>query len=710
MGSMHTGLEEPGMFGNLEGLAEFMGERARGEVGIIVTGGIAPNPAGRGVVFAGKMDTMADANMHRVVTDSVHDAGTGTKIVAQILHTGRYGYHWSTVSASSVKSPIGWSKPTMLNTKGVEETIDDFARCTAFAKEAGYDGVEIMGSEGYFINQFIAERVNNQRNDAYGGSYENRMRLPTEIVRRCREAVGRDFIIVYRLSMLDLVKGGSSWEEIVELAQRIEAAGATIINTGIGWHEARIPTIGPMVPRGAFTWVTQKLKGAVSVPLCTTNRINMPETAEDILASGHADMVSIARPLLADPFFVKKAAEGRRDEINTCIGCNQACLDHVFQKKRVSCLVNPRACFETTLKINRLGASDKKLRVAVVGAGPAGLSCATTAARRGHEVTLLDRATQLGGQFNMAKVVPGKEEFYETIRYFTKQLEITGVNVRLGEEATAAALKDFDAVVVATGVTPRDIKIPKSATSKVNVLSYIDVLKHNAPVGKSVALVGAGGIGFDIADFLTHGVHEGDSVRPYSVTDSRAPDTKVDAGKVAEFMREWGVDQTLEARAGLLDEADVAPVHSVRKVYLLQRNTGKPGDNLGKTTGWIHRTTMKKRAVDTLNGCKYVEINDEGFVIEQNGKKTTLPVDTVVICAGQEPLRELEAQLKGNAAQKVFMIGGAFEAGELDAKRAIDQGTRLGAVIETANSGEVFDAPVGLDYHLLKVARKYMKA
>jgi len=511
MGSMHTGLEEPeSLFDHsLHELADFYRARARGGVGLIVTGGIAPNNAGRTLFMAAKMTKKSESEQHKEVTKAVHEEGG--RIAMQILHTGRYGYHFNSVSASAIKSPISWFKPKALSDKEVRGTIDDFVRSAELAKEAGYDGVEIMGSEGYLINQFLVQKTN-KRTDEWGGSYENRMRFPVEIVRRVREAVGKDFIIIYRLSMLDLVDDGSSWQEVVELAHRIEKAGASIINTGIGWHEARVPTIATMVPRGAFSWVTKKMKqeGGLTIPLCTTNRINAPETAEGILRDGSADMVSMARPFLADPDFVNKAMAGKADEINTCIGCNQACLDHVFTSKRASCLVNPIAGYESSLKIVPLSStsssSSSKKRIAVVGGGPAGLACATTAARRGHDVTLFEKEGDIGGQFNMAKQVPGKEEFYETIRYFRRMLSLTNVNVKLNTVATAETLKEFDAVVLATGVLPRQVNIPQkgSGSGKVKILSYVDVLKHRAQVGNKVAVIGAGGIGYDVSDFLTH--------------------------------------------------------------------------------------------------------------------------------------------------------------------------------------------------------------
>lgn len=615
----------------------------------------------------------------------------------QILHTGRYGYHYSSVSASPLKSPIGWATPKELSHHDVLGTIDDFVKCAELAKSVGYDGVEIMGSEGYLINQFIAAKTN-KRTDQWGGSYENRIRFPTEIVRRVRKAVGKDFIIIYRLSMLDLVDEGSSFQEIVELAQKVEACGASIINTGIGWHEARVPTIATMVPRGAFAWVTKKLKGHVNIPLCTTNRINSPAVAESILSDGSADMVSMARPLLADPYFVVKAQEGREEEINTCIACNQACLDHVFQMKRASCLVNPRACYETTLKIEPV-AVGKKMKIAVIGAGPSGLACSTTAAQRGHDVTLFEKDSVIGGQFNMAKLVPGKEEFFETLRYFSKQIELTGVKLRLNTMATAADLKDFDAVVVCSGVTPRHISIPRKG-DRVNLVSYVDVLKHGAKVGQRVAVVGAGGIGFDVSDFLTH---PHDPTHP--VTPAQGLAETVDPVAVSQFLASWGVDTELRA-GGLLSKEEYKKGISTlpkpnRKVYLLQRKEGKLGSGLGKTTGWIHRTTLKHRAVEEMDGCKYIEINDTGLVIERNGKQSTLEVDTVVICAGQEPMCDLLAPAKA-LGKKVYIVGGAFEAGELDAKRAIDQGTRLAAAIENTKSGEVLDAPVSLIHRIAK--------
>jgi 2,4-dienoyl-CoA reductase (NADPH2) len=632
-----------------------------------------------------------------VVTQAVHEHGG--VIAMQILHTGRYGYHFNAVSASAIKSPISFTTPTALSSKDVLGTIADFVKCAALAKEAGYDGVEVMGSEGYLINQFICKKTN-KRSDEWGGSYQNRYRLPVEIVKGIRKACGKDFIIIYRLSMLDLIKDGSSWEEIAELALKIQEAGASIINTGIGWHEARIPTIATMVPRAAFTWVTKTLKenmkGQLTVPLVTTNRINTPAVAEEVLASGCADMVSMARPFLADPYFVKKAREGRSDEINTCIGCNQACLDNAFLYKRASCLVNPIAGYEKTLVIKPVEPSLKK-NIAVIGAGPAGLAFATTAARRGHVVTLIEKDSEIGGQLNMAKKVPGKEEFYETLRYFRKQLDLHGVNVKLNTVATPESLKGYDAVVVATGVVPRDVKLPVKS-NKVKIVSYLDVLRNNVPVGKSVAVIGAGGIGFDVSDFLTHAQTHAHT-QTHKNPDGSLAD-RVDPGAINEFLESWGIDKQNKA-GGLHKPDELEYSHSDRKIYLCQRKAGKLGAGLGKTTGWIHRTTMKKRGVVELDGCKYEAVNDEGFVIERKGKKQTLDVDTIVICAGQEPMRQIyEALTKDtpgapppNPKQTVFMLGGALEALELDAKRAIDQATRLAAVVETAKTGDVFNVP-----------------
>ncbi len=651
MGSMHTGLEEkPGGF---ERMAAYFAERARGGVGLMVTGGIAPNEEGGVYGGAAKLTTAQEADQHRIVTQAVHEAGG--KICLQILHAGRYAYSKNQVAPSAIQAPINPFKPRELDEAGIEKQIADFVTCSALAQSAGYDGVEIMGSEGYFINQFLAAHTNH-RTDRWGGSYENRMRLPVEIVRRVREAVGPQFIIIFRLSMLDLVEGGSSWEEIVQLAKAIEQAGATIINTGIGWHEARIPTIATKVPRAAFSKVTAKLRGSVGIPLITTNRINTPEIAEQILSEGDADMVSMARPFLADPEFVNKAAAGRADEINTCIGCNQACLDHTFGGKLTSCLVNPRACHETEL--NYIPTRHSK-KIAVIGAGPAGLAAATVAAERGHQVTLFDSASEIGGQFNIAKRVPGKEEFFETLRYFGRKLQTTGVEVRLN---TRVAVQDllgagYDDVILATGIAPRTPAIPGIDNPK--VLSYLDVILQRKPVGASVAVIGAGGIGFDVSEFL---VHQGVS-------------TSLDR---TAFWKEWGIDTRLEARGGVVG---ITPhVHApARQVFLLQRKASKVGDGLGKTTGWIHRTGLKNKQVQMLNSVDYLKIDDAGLHIRiGEGEEKLLPVDNIVICAGQDPLRELYDGLV-EAGQAVHLIGGADVAAELDAKRAIDQGSRLAA-------------------------------
>jgi 2,4-dienoyl-CoA reductase (NADPH2) len=653
MGSMHTGLEDRAR--DFPRLAAYLAERARGGVGLIVTGGFAPNVEGWLAPFGSRLATRRAARAHRIVTGAVH--AEGGKIALQILHAGRYGYSPLAVAPSRLRSPITPFTPRALSAAGVERQIRAFVRCAALAREAGYDGVEVMGSEGYLVNQFLVTRTN-RRDDAWGGSWANRMRLPVEIVGRTREAVGRDFIIVYRLSMLDLVPDGSSWDEVVELAQAIERAGATLLNTGIGWHEARVPTIATSVPRAAFAWVTGKLKGRVGIPLCTTNRINSPDVAERILAEGSADMVSMARPLLADPEFVRKAEQGRADEINTCIACNQACLDHVFQRKTASCLVNPRACHETELEVRPAA---RRKRVAVVGAGPAGLACATVLARRGHDVELFEAAPEIGGQFNMAKRIPGKEEFRETLRYFGRALEVARVRLRLGRRVTAEELVagGFDEVVLATGVVPRDPRIP--GQDHPMVLSYVDVLLHARPVGPRVAVVGAGGIGFDVAAFLVH-------------------DPAAAGDPLAAWMREWGVADP-ERRRGGLDEPRPAP--PARRVHLLQRKAGRLGASLGKTTGWIHRASLKARQVETIGGVRYERIDDRGLTIsfgEKREKPRLLEVDNVVICAGQEPLRELAAPLEARGV-RVHLVGGADVAAELDAKRAIEQASRLAAAM-----------------------------
>ena len=650
MGSMHVGLEEAK--DGFARMAAFYAERAAGGVGLIVTGGIAPNDRARPMPGGARMTTEEEAAKHRVVTQAVHDAGG--KIAMQILHFGRYAYHPELVAPSALQAPINPFRPNPLSTEEVHQTIDDFVRCAALAQSAGYDGVEIMGSEGYLLNEFIAARTNH-RDDEWGGSYENRIRFPVEIVRRTRARVGQNFIIIYRLSMLDLVEGGSTLEEVVQLAQAVEAAGATIINTGIGWHEARIPTIATKVPRGAFAWVTRKLMGKVGIPLVATNRINTPDVAEQLLADGFCDMVSMARPFLADPLFIQKAAQGKADEINTCIGCNQACLDHTFGGKITSCLVNPRACHETLLNIIP---SATRGRVAVVGAGPAGLAFATTAAQRGFEVTLFDSASEIGGQFNIAKQVPGKEEFFETLRFFGRQIELTGVKLALNHRVTAQELTagGYAHVVLATGVSPRTPDI--EGINHPKVVGYLDVLRDKCAVGKTVALIGAGGIGFDVAEYLLHS----------GTSPSQDP---------AKFFAEWGVDTSYATRGGL------TPEHiekSPRKVYLLQRKAKKVGDGLGKTTGWIHRTSLKNRQVEMLAGVTYRKIDDAGLHITVGDREMVIPADTVVVCAGQEPQRALQAELVA-AGCAVHLIGGADVAAELDAKRAIKQGTELAVAL-----------------------------
>ena len=650
MGSMHVGLEEAK--DGFARMAAFYAERAKGGVGLIVTGGIAPNDRARPMPGGARMTTQAEADKHKVVTQAVHDAGG--KIAMQILHFGRYAYHPDLVAPSALKAPINMFRPHALTGEEIEQTIEDYVNAAFLAQSAGYDGVEIMGSEGYLINEFIATQTN-QREDAWGGSYENRIAFPIEIVRRTRGKVGPNFIIIFRLSMLDLVEGGSTHEEVLQLAQALEAAGVSILNTGIGWHEARIPTIATKVPRAAFAWVTQKLKGKVGIPVVATNRINTPEIAEQILADGMADMVSMARPFLADAEFVNKAALGKADEINTCIACNQACLDHTFGGKLTSCLVNPRACNET-LMIETPAPSRE--RIAVVGAGPAGLAFATTAARRGFDVTLFDGASEIGGQFNVAKQVPGKEEFHETLRYFGRQIELTGVSLKLNKRVSAKDLTaaGFKQVVLATGVSPRVPEIEGIGHHK--VVGYLDVLRDKCQVGTTVALIGAGGIGFDTAEYLLH-----TGISP-----------SLDKTK---FFAEWGVDTQYRSRGGL--QAAVIE-KSPRKLFLLQRKTGKVGEGLGKTTGWIHRTSLKNRHVEMLNGVSYRKIDDEGLHITVDDKDMLIPADTVVLCAGQNPQRELQAELL-DAGCSVHLIGGADQAVELDAKRAIKQGTELALAI-----------------------------
>ncbi|MEQ6888650.1 NADPH-dependent 2,4-dienoyl-CoA reductase [Halomonas sp. CS7] len=645
MGSMHTNLEEaPGGF---ERLAAFYAERAREGVGLIVTGGIAP--LAEGAVFQGaatleRPDQLAD---HRRVVEGVHEAGG--RICLQILHAGRYAYTPELVAPSPIQSPITPFMPRELTSDEVEARIEAYVRCAMLARQAGYDGVEVMGSEGYLINQFICPRTN-QRDDAWGGNLENRLRFPVEIVRRIREAVGEDFLLIFRLSMIDLVEEGSSREEVLALGRAIEAAGADLINTGIGWHEARVPTIVTSVPRAAFTEVTRRMREELSVPLITTNRINMPEVAERVLAEGHADMVSMARPFLADPAWVSKAAAGRDDEINTCIACNQACLDQVFLGRLTSCLVNPRACHETELIVTP---TERPRRVAVVGGGPAGLAAAVTAAERGHAVTLFERAGELGGQFNHARRIPGKEEFDETLRYYRTMLDKHGVEVRLGVEAGVEDLRAFDAVVLATGVRPRRLALP--GIDHAMVMSYPQAITHPERVGARVAIIGAGGIGFDVAELLTH-------AGPLSLD-------------VATWCDEWGVDLAMAERGGLKAPR---PPSTPRRVFLLQRRASRPGKGLGKTTGWVHRASLAHRGVEMIADCEYLGIDDEGLALRVAGEPRRLEVDTVVVCAGQEPVRELLQPLRA-AGVAVHVIGGADEAAELDARRAIAQGTRLAA-------------------------------
>jgi 2,4-dienoyl-CoA reductase (NADPH2) len=650
MGSMHTGLED--RFYNYGKLAAFYRERARGGAGLIVTGGISPNRQGWLLPFGGTLNFLGDVPNHRRVTRAVHEEGG--KIVLQILHAGRYGYQPFVVSASSVKSPISKFRPKALDAAGIEATIAAYARCAKLAKMAGYDGVEVMGSEGYLLNQFLCARTN-KRTDEWGGPIENRMRLAVEVVRRIRAATGPDFILMYRHSVLDLVDGGNTWDEVVAVAKALEAAGVTILNTGYGWHEARVPTIVTSVPRAAFAEVAGRLHKEVGIPVVASNRINMPDDAEALLAQDSADLVSMARPFLADPDWVAKAAGGRADEINTCIACNQACLDHTFSNKRASCLVNPRACHETELVFRKTA---RPRRIAVVGAGPAGLSAATVAAERGHRVTLFDALDRIGGQFNVAMRVPGKEEFAETIRYFGRKIELLGVDLRLGQRVSREELlaQGYDDIVVATGITTRKPKIEGIDHPK--VLSYLDVLREGRPVGRRVAIIGAGGIGFDMGEFLVH-----DAKVPLPVPK-------------AHWMGEWGVDPSSSTPGGL-----VAPVkpHPPREVWLLQRKSTRPGAGLGKTSGWVHRATLVRNGVQMLAGVQYERIDDAGLHISVGGERRLLEVDNVVVCAGQESLAELMPPEPVQGGPRFYKIGGAALAAELDAKRAIREGAELAA-------------------------------
>ena len=650
MGSMHTGLEEEK--DGYDRMAAYFAERAKGGVGLIVTGGIAPNRAGWVGPFSSRLSNKRTADKHKKITEAVHQ--NDGKICMQILHSGRYGYHPLSVAPSGIKSPISPFKPWELSKRGIKRTINDFVNCAELAKYAGYDGVEIMGSEGYLINQFIVKKTN-KRSDGYGGNYENRIKFPLEIIKAVRKAVGEHFIIIYRLSMLDLVEDGSSWEEVVHLAKEVEKAGATIINTGIGWHEARIPTIATMVPRGAFSWVTKKMMGEVNIPLITTNRINTPELAEKILSDGHADMISMARPFLADPYFVQKAQEDKADEINTCIACNQACLDHVFKRKIASCMVNPRACHETELVYDPTSSAKN---IAVVGAGPAGLAYSCVSAERGHKVTLFDASDQIGGQFNIAKQIPGKEEFYETLRYFSKRLQNANVQLKLNTRVSAEDLKEFDHVILSTGIKPRKLTI--EGINHPKVLSYLDVLKDKKDVGEKVAIIGAGGIGFDVAEFLTH---KGEST----------------ALNVGAFLEEWGIDHSLDSRGGI---EGVQPVvaESPRKIFLMQRKSTKVGAKLGKTTGWVHRLSLKSKNVSMINAVEYNKIDDKGLHYTRKGEQHVLEVDHIIVCAGQLSNNELYQPLV-DMGLKVDLIGGADLALELDAKHAINQGSRLAAAV-----------------------------
>ena len=652
MGSMHTGLEDRKK--DYTKLATYFSERVKGGIGLIVTGGYAPCAAGRLTLNSSKLTNQWEAKSHQIVTSAVH--AEGGKICLQILHAGRYAFHPFSVAPSSLKSPISPFKPRALSDKGVEKQIQSFVRCGLLAQSAGYDGIEIMGSEGYFINEFLASRTN-KRTDRWGGVFENRMRLPTEIVQRLRDATGPDFIIIYRISILDLVEGGSLWNEVVLLALAIEKAGASLINSGIGWHEARIPTIATSVPRAAFSWVSKRLKEHLSIPVIASNRINTPEQAEKVLAGGDADMVSLARPLLADPDFVNKAKTGRADEINTCIACNQACLDRIFSGKRATCLVNPRACYETELTLKP---TSNKKKIAVVGSGPSGLTCATIAASRGHDVSLFEASSEIGGQFNLAKRIPGKKEFHETIRYFKRQLQLTKVKLVLDREIEGNDMNnsEFDEVVLATGISPKVPEIPGLDHPK--VLSYIDVLLYKKPVGASVAIIGAGGIGFDIAEFL-------------------ASNDSSQNSEIETFISDWGIDPDLISRGGVIGQApSFSP--SNRTIYLLQRKPGKPGKDLAKTTGWIRRLILKKKKVKMIAGVTYHRIDDQGLHLSVGGQSETLDVDSIVICAGQNSQRELLGDFE-KSGKRIHLIGGAKMAKNLDSHRAIREGYQLGAEI-----------------------------
>jgi 2,4-dienoyl-CoA reductase (NADPH2) len=648
MGSMHTGLEDRAR--DFPRLAAYYAERAEGGAGLIVTGGFSPNVVGWLKPFGSKLSWPWEVRPHKFLTRAAHDGGA--KICLQLLHAGRYAWHPLSVAPSKLKAPINPFTPHAISARGIERQIHAYANAARLAREAGYDGVEIMGSEGYLINQFTAPRTN-RRNDNWGGTAENRMRFAVEIVRRVREAVGTDFILIYRLSLLDLVEGGNQWQEIIAQAKAVEAAGATILNSGIGWHEARVPTIVTSVPRAAFVDATAKLKPHVSLPLIASNRINMPDVAESILAAGKADMVSLARPLLADPQWANKARSGQAQRINTCIACNQACLDHVFENKAASCLVNPRACNETRLIYTKVFSPK---RIAVVGAGPAGLACATTAAGRGHQVTLFEAANEIGGQFNLAKRIPGKEEFHETLRYFAQELAVTGVELKLGVAATAQMLVGFDEIVIATGIAPRKVSFPGCDHPK--VVGYADVLSGKTHIGPHVAIVGAGGIGFDVAEFLA----------------LSGPSPALDTTR---WMAEWGVDATFETRGALIAPQPDAPA---REIWLLQRSSGKPGARLGKTSGWVHRAALKAKQVKMLGNVTYLGVDDAGLRIRVDNAEQVLPVDQIVICAGQEPRRELQAALQA-LGKTAHLIGGADMAAELDARRAIDQGCRLAAAL-----------------------------